>query len=263
MQPDRLTRIRHHLYRHGLTGVNDLAKLVDTSVVTMRRDLQKLEELGYIRRTHGGAEIAHAGALEIGFEARETQGLAVKRAIADAAYAALRPHCAIFLDSGTTVLQLALRLSLDPLPLSVFTNSIAIVQALMNTPSIQLSQIAGRVRAENRSVVGPLAERAIEGLWFDQLFLGTSAVQDDASLATQDCEEASMNAAMIRHAGERHLLIDSSKFGRHATYRVAALSELTHVITDEGIIEPWYERLERAGLHRTIVTGHAPAPTLP
>lgn len=248
MQPDRLTQIRHHLYRHGMTGVNELAQLVDASVVTIRRDLQRLEEMGFVRRRHGGAEIANSGALEIGFDARESQNLAVKRAIAEEAYASLRPHSSVFLDSGTTVLQLALKLRLDPMPLTLFTNSIAIVQALIETPQLTLTLIAGKVRAENRSVVGPLAERCIEGLWFDQLFLGTSVVQPDSGIATQDCEEASLNTAMMRHAGERHLLVDSTKFDRQATFRVGLLRDLTHLITDEALSPSWQTRIENMGL---------------
>ncbi|MBB2172157.1 DeoR/GlpR transcriptional regulator [Gluconacetobacter asukensis] len=253
MQPDRLTQIRHYLYLHGITGVNELARVVDTSVVTVRRDLHRLEELGHVRRTHGGAEIVNSGGLEIGFEARESHCLMIKRAIAEAAYASLRPHSSIFLDSGTTVLQLARRLRLGPIPLTVFTNSIAIVQALLDTPQLQLCLLAGRVRNENRSIVGPMAERSIEGLWFDQLFLGASAVQPDGGIATPDCEEASLNAAMVRRAGERLLLIDSSKFGRHATFRVAGLEDLGHLITDDGISGEWLARLEQAGVACTRV----------
>lgn len=258
MQPDRLTQIRHHLYRHGMTGVNELAQLVDASVVTIRRDLQRLEEMGFVRRTHGGAEIANSGALEIGFDTRESQNLSIKRAIAEQAYDALRPHGSVFLDSGTTVLQLALKLKMDPMPLTLFTNSIAIVQALIDTPQLNLTLIAGKVRPENRSVVGPLAERCIEGLWFDQLFLGTTAIQPDGGIATQDCEEASLNAAMIRHAGERHLLADSHKFDRHATFRVGALRDLTHLVTDDSLAPGWSSRLEKTGVIVSTVAGPSP-----
>ena len=253
MQPDRLTQIRHYLYRHGMTGVNELAKIVDSSVVTIRRDLQRLEEQGYVRRTHGGAEIVHSGGMEIAFEARESHRLGLKRAIAEAAFEGLHPHESVFMDSGTTVLQLARRLRLDPMPLNVFTNSIAIVQTLLDTPQLQITLIAGRIRNENRSIVGPLAERSIEGLWFDRLFLGASAVQPDGSIATPDSDEASLNAAMIRQATQRCLLMDSSKFGQHATFRVGRLEDMTHVITDDGLAPDWVERFAQASTALTRV----------
>lgn len=248
MQSDRLMQIRHHLYRFGQTGVTELAKIVDSSVATIRRDLQRLEEQGLVRRTHGGAEIIGTGSAEIDFQAREHHGLATKRAIADAAYAQLCEHSSVFLDSGTTVLQLAKRLRLEPIPLVVFTNSVAIVSTLLDTPRLQLNLLPGRVRNENRSIVGPLAERCIETLWFDQLFLGASAVQPDGSISTPDSEEASLNAAMTKRATLRFLLIDSQKFGRHSTFRVGTLDNITHVITDSHLSEEWVARLQQAEL---------------
>lgn len=253
MQPDRLTQIRHYLYRHGATGVNELAQIVDSSVATIRRDLQRLEEQGFVRRTHGGAEIVDSGGQEIGFEARESHCLRAKRAIAEAAYGHIRPHSSVFLDSGTTVLQLARRLRLEPMPLNVFTNSIAIVDALLDTPKLQISLLAGRIRNENRSIVGPLAERSIEALWFDQLFLGASAVLPDGGIATPDSDEASLNAAMIRHSTMQFLLMDSSKFGQHATFRVGKLEDVSHVVTDSGLAEDWIARLAQGNLAHTCV----------
>ncbi|WP_083813666.1 DeoR/GlpR family DNA-binding transcription regulator [Gluconobacter morbifer] len=255
MQPDRLAQIRHHLYRHGITSVTELAKVVESSVATIRRDLQRLEEQGYVRRTHGGAEIIGSGNAEVGFHARESHRLATKRAIADAAYERLIENTSIFLDSGTTVLQLAKRLRLHPIPLTVFTNSVAIVDALLDTPRIQLTLLAGRVRNENRSIVGPLAERSIEALWFDQLFLGASAVQPDGSIATPDSDEASLNAAMLRHSTMRFLLMDSGKFGKHSTFRVGTLDDVTHVITDDHLDEEWVSRLAQTELSCSYVSG--------
>lgn len=258
MQPDRLAQIRHHLYRHGATSVTELASLVESSVATIRRDLQRLEEQGYVRRTHGGAEIIGSGNAEVGFHARESHRLNIKRAIADAAYDQLIENTSIFLDSGTTVLQLAKRLRLHPIPLTVFTNSVAIVDALLDTPKIHLMLLAGRVRNENRSIVGPLAERSIEALWFDQLFLGASAVQPDGSIATPDSDEASLNAAMLRHSTMRFLLMDSGKFGKHATFTVGTLNDVTHVVTDDHLEEEWRSRLTRTELTCSFVseTGH-------
>jgi DeoR family transcriptional regulator, aga operon transcriptional repressor len=248
MQADRLTLIRRHLYMHGPTGVHDLARAVETSLATIRRDLQRLEEQGLVLRTHGGAEIAGSLGAEVGFESREHHNLGAKRAIADQAFERIRPHSAIFLDSGTTVLQVARRLRLDPVPLTVFTNSLAIVDALVGCDPIELVLLAGRVRQANRSVVGALAEQVIEGLWFDQLYLGASAVQSDNAIATLDSDEARLNASMLRRSTEKYLLADSAKFGRHATFRVAAIDHVTTVYTDDALDEAWVTHLEQLGV---------------
>jgi len=245
MQADRLTLIRRHLYIHGPTGVHDLARAVETSLATIRRDLQRLEEQGLVLRTHGGAEIAGSLGGEIGFESREHHNLRAKRAIADHAFELVRPHSAIFLDSGTTVLQVARRLRLDPLPLTVFTNSLAIVDALVGCDPIEVILLAGRVRQTNRSVVGALAEQVMEGLWFDQLYLGASAIQSDDAIATLDSDEARLNGSMLRRSTEKYLLVDSAKFGRHATFRVAPITDITTIFTDDALDAAWIARLDR------------------
>ncbi len=255
MQPDRLTQIRHYLYTHGSTGIHELARAMEISLATVRRDLQRLEEIGVVTRTHGGAMLAESAGSEIAFSVRETSLLVQKRTIANAAFAFLRPHSAVFLDAGTTVLQLAKRLQVTPLPLTLFTNSLAVAEVLFGVEPVQVFMLGGRLRHENKCVVGPLAEQAIEGLWFDQLYLGGSAVQPDNTLATPDGDEARLNASMVRRSTERVLLVDGSKFGRHATYRVAALSEMSHIVTDRGLPEPWRLRLQKLDLPMTLVEG--------
>ena len=190
-------------------------------------------------------ETSRSTGTELAFSVREGDGLATKRAIADAAFSWLRPRSAVFLDAGTTVLQLAKRLRLTPMPLTVFTNSLAVAEILFGIEPVQVFMLGGRLRHENKCVVGPLAEQVIEGLWFDQLYLGASAVQPDCTIATPDGEEARLNGLMLKRSSEHVLLVDSSKFGRHATYRVAPLEEMSHVFTDDALPPFWSARLHQ------------------
>lgn len=254
MQSDRLAQIRNYLYAHGSTGIHQLAQAMDVSLATLRRDLQRLEETGTIVRSHGGAAIAETAGTELGFTLRESRGLSVKRAIANAAFRRLAPRTAVFFDAGTTVLQLAKRLRLAPIPLTVFTNSLAVLEVLFGVEEVQVFMLGGRLRHENKCVVGLLAEQAIDGLWFDQLFLGASAVQPDGTVATPDGDEARLNASMLRRSTEHFLLVDSSKFGRHATYRVASLKEMSHIFTDAGLPEGWRARLRQADASHTLAS---------
>ena len=252
MQSARLTRIRHHLYTHGTTGIHALAAAMDVSLATLRRDLQRLEEQGGITRTHGGAAIAESSGTELAFSVRESHGLVVKRTIANEAHAMLRPRSAVFFDAGTTVLQLAKRLRVTPVPLTLFTNSLAVAEVLFGVEPVQVFMLGGRLRHENKCVVGPLAEQAIEGLWFDQLYLGATAVQPDNTVATPDGDEARLNALMIKRSSEHFLLVDSSKFGRNATYRVAPLKDISRIFTDDALSDPWRNRLQQMDVPVTL-----------
>ncbi|MFS2155837.1 DeoR/GlpR family DNA-binding transcription regulator [Pseudomonas sp. Pseusp122] len=244
---ERLSLICQHLYSHGESTIQTIADIADASLATVRRDLLSLEADGTIHRTHGGARIAKSAGVEVAFDLRENQNLFAKRAIAEVAYEQIVPGSSIFLDAGTTVLQLARRLRLDPLPLSVFTNCLNVAQVLMNTPGISIVLLGGQLRAENASMVGALAEAMIENLWFDQLFLGAGAIAPDACIYSLDASEAQLNQKMLARAGSTLLLADSSKFDQRLTYRVAPLSPALTVISDEQLSAKWQSRLQELG----------------
>lgn len=244
---ERLSLICQHLYSHGESTIQTIAEVAVASLATVRRDLQSLEADGTIQRTHGGARIAKSAGVEVAFDLRENQNLFAKRAIADVAYEQIVPGSSIFLDAGTTVLQLARRLRLNPVPLSVFTNCLNVAQALMNTPGIKVVVLGGQLRAENASMVGAVAEAMIDNFWFDQLFLGAGAIAPDACIYSLDASEAQLNQKMLARAASTLLLVDSSKFDQRLTYRVAPLDKSLTVISDEQLASGWWSRLHELG----------------
>jgi len=256
---ERLSLICQHLYSHGESTIQTIADIADASLATVRRDLLSLENDGVIHRTHGGARIAKSAGVEVAFDLRENQNLFAKRAIAEVAYEQIVSGSTIFLDAGTTVLQLARRLRLDPLPLSVFTNCLNVAQLLMNTPGITVVLLGGQLRAENASMVGALAEAMIENLWFDQLFLGAGAVAPDACIYSLDASEAQLNQKMLARAGTTLLLVDSSKFDQRLTYRVAPLNASLTVISDERLPTAWSAKLDELGCRLLKASNQTPA----
>lgn len=252
MQSERLDAIRRHLYSHGESPIQDLADAIGASLATVRRDLNRLEQEGVISRTHGGARIANSAEIEVAFSVREKQSLVEKRAIGVAAYELLSPHDAVFLDAGTTVLQLARCLRVRPIPLTVFTNGLVAAQELMNISEVKVSVIGGQIRNENASLVGPIAESVLDDLWFDQLFLGASAIGDDHRIYSLDSAEANLNARMRSRSANTTVLADSSKFGRRATYFVCDLGSIS-IVTDDQLSVERQNALQEGGAKLTTV----------
>ena len=251
MKGDRSAQIRQYLYSAGPSSVQAIADAVGASLATVRRDLQLLEQGGFILRDHGGARIAERAGGEVAFERREQRNLAAKRAIADAAYDRLEPETTVFLDAGTTVYQLARRLRLNPMPLNVVSNCIRIAQELAGVSGVTVTLLGGRLRPENASMVGILTERALDDLWFDQLFLGAGAIAADG-IYSLDADEARANAKMLTRCSRSVVLADSTKFGQVLTWRVAPLSAALAVITDQDLPEDWAKRLRDLGCDLTI-----------
>jgi DeoR/GlpR family transcriptional regulator of sugar metabolism len=252
MKIDRATAIRQHLFNRGYSSIGEIADAVGASEPTIRRDLQALEVEGAIIRTHGGARIAEQSGAEVAFESREQINLPAKRAIGEAAYQMLRPNTAVFLDAGTTVLQLARRLRLNPLPLRVFTNCLPVAQLLMPVAELSVNLLGGTLRPQNASMVGMLAEQALDRLWFDQLFLGAGAVSPNCEIYSADEHEARINAHMLARTNNPVILADADKFGMRLTYRVAAIAPEKRVVTDARLSAEWQQRLRELGCNVTL-----------
>lgn len=253
MQTDRLEAIRQHLYVQGVCSIPALADAVGTSLATVRRDLQILEQQGVVSRSHGSARIANGAETEAAFAVREKQNLEAKRAIAQAAYDALEPHGAVFLDAGTTVLQLVRLLRINPMPLTVFTNGLVVAQELMAVPKLRISLIGGQLRVDNASLVGPAAETALQSLWFDRLFLGAGAIGDDNRIYSVDAAEASLNALMRQRSAETVVLADATKFGRRATYGVTPVDASLRIITDDRLAPAACAGIRNTGADLSLV----------
>jgi DeoR/GlpR family transcriptional regulator of sugar metabolism len=256
MKIDRLSAIRQHLYAKGSASIAELVEAVDISVATLRRDLVTLESQGAVERVHGGARLAQAGNVEVAFEQRESANLGAKRLIADAAHALLRPHTTIFLDAGTTVLQLARRLRLDPVPLTAVTNGLPVAQELLHVDGVKVMMLGGELRPDNASLVGPHAESQLDRMHFDQLFLGAGAIGEDLTITTADLSEASLNARMLARSRQRVLLADSSKFDRTVTYVVSPLGGVTHLVAEAGLPMTWKKKIANLGIE-LILAGDA------
>ena len=254
---DRLNSIRQQLYANGQMAIADLCEAVEASVATVRRDLLALEEQGLIERVHGGARLAQGASTELAFGQRENANIAAKRAIADLAFGMLRPHTAVFLDAGTTVLQLARRLRLEPIPLTAVTNGLPVAQELMGVRSVKVMILGGEVRPDHASIVGPHAEAQLDRMHFDQLFMGAGAVGADLSIFTGDLAEASLNTRMLARSRQRIVLVDASKFGRNATYVVGAIANVSHVISDRTLPARWLQAIENAGVELMIADAKA------
>ena len=231
--PERKSLIRDFLFAHGQTSVNTLARRIGMSPATLRRDLVEMEASGQIERVHGAARIARNTSVEVAFARREKTNLAAKRAIATYAFERIRPGAVIFLDAGTTVLQLARRIRMSGLALSVFTNGLAVANELVSVPGIEVNLIGGRVREENMSVAGAVAQSMLERLWFDQLFLGASAIDESLEITSFDADEARLNATMVARSSQTWIMADHTKFGCRATYSVLSLSAPHSVVTDQ------------------------------
>jgi len=229
--------------------VGELAVRFGVSESTIRRDLQLLSDNGAVERTHGG--VLPPSRFEPSFGQKETENRSQKRAIARVAATLVEPGHSVFLDGGTTTLELA-RLLRTRNDISVASNSVPIAVELANHPRLILT--GGSVKESTLALVGPIAERSIEEMHVDIAFIGMNGVSSTEGFTTPTLEEAATKARMIRAGRATVVLADGSKLGFVTFAHVARVDEVDLLLTDEGAPGSEVQALRSAGLEVRIAT---------
>lgn len=249
--------------RAGGVRVSELTEFLGVSYMTVRRDLERLEAHGWLRKVHGGAVLAAGSTEEPGFEAKSFMQQPAKRAIAGRAVTLVEPTTAIALSAGTTTWMLARGLLGTTQPLSVVTNSTAVADILAagGQPSQISVVLTGGVRTPSAALVGPIADRAIASLHVDRLFMGVHGMDARAGYTTPNLAEAQTNQALIASARQLIILADSTKWGNVGLADFGPLSIADVLITDDGIADDARRALEEQVGELIVVPVHENTPT--
>ena len=250
-QPDRLAAILDRLGDNGSVDVDDLAGALSVSGSTVRRDLRVLEERGLLERTHGGA-VGLDRAFELPLRVRGGQHRPEKLRIARAAAALVSDGATIGLTGGSTTTEVARQL-VDVEHLTVVTNAINIAAELAIRPNLRLIVTGGVARGTSYELVGPLAERTLEGLHVETVFVGVDGVSLQAGFTTHEDVEAQTDQALISHAARVAVVADASKVGRATLARICEPSAVDELITDDAADPEILDALRGQGVSVTVV----------
>ena len=244
------------LHQEGLVTVPMIAKLCVTSEMTIRRDFDFLEELGLLARTHGGAVLPNSPSakrfdmIEPSLDRRIILNQKAKFAIAALAAKQVEPAQTIALDVGTTVFALADLIK--DMSVRVFSTSLPIASHLGQSKA-KVYMPGGKVQGIEPSIVGVRAIKYLKRFHFDTAFLGVSGVAEDG-FYDYSIEETEIKSAIVSQSKRKIVLMDSSKFERVSVARVAGLSEIDLLITDESPAGRLKEALEAAGVKILIAS---------
>lgn len=239
----RRVRIVEQVNRRGILSVTELARLLGTSLMSIRRDLTLLDAQGRLRRTHGGA-VALAAPPDVPLRRRERLELQAKAAIGRAAASLVQPGETVLLDAGTTVLAMARSLRAIR-NLTVVTNSVQVLTELWDRPGLRVVALGGVARPASGSIAGPLAEKALEEIRVDRAFLGTTGITPRWEVSNSDLELAALQRRILSVARESYLLADHTKFGRSGLAVVGPLKAFSSVITSPHLSPPLLIQLRK------------------
>jgi len=246
---ERRQKIKEILDQQGRITVDDIVAGFKVSAVTARGDLDVLSERGDLIRSHGGAVRQLNPVPDYPLRFKETIHHAEKVRIGHAAAQLVMPGQTVILDSGTTTAQIARHLKSARIqPLTVITNAVNIAWELAESENSSLIMIGGLLRHASNSLVGPQAERMLQELHADHLFLSVDGLDPDEGFSTPDILEAQLNRVMIRVSDEVTVVADSSKFNRRSLSLIGGIDCARRVVTDNGADAHTVSRLREKGL---------------
>ncbi len=233
---------------NGAVSLRELARVVQTSEVTVRRDVRALEAEGLLDRRHGGAVLPGGFTRESGFPQKSHLATAEKTAIADLAAGFVEEGEAIVVGAGTTTQELARRLARVP-GLTVVTNSLLVAQALAHANRVEVVMTGGTLRGSNYALVGSGAEQSLQGLRVSRAFLSGSGLTAERGLSTSNMLSASVDRALVQAAGEVVVLADHTKLGSDTMFQTVPTDVITRLVTDEppGARRPGRDRTAGPG----------------
>jgi DeoR/GlpR family transcriptional regulator of sugar metabolism len=246
LAPERLDRLREIVRDRRVVRVDVIGRHLRVSPATVRRDLLALEKSGEVQRVHGGVVSMGQPAEEPLFDDKASLAPDEKRRIAQAALAFVRTDDTIYLDGGSTILELA-RLLRDRARLTVVTNSLRAAQELAGGGP-RLILIGGELRRLSQTLIGPLTRHLVGELHVDRAFMGTIGLSLREGMTTTDSGEAYTKSLVMERAREVILLADGSKIGKVSFARAGHWDHVRVLITDRDADPAFTKAMARRGI---------------
>ncbi|BBI32900.1 DeoR/GlpR family DNA-binding transcription regulator [Cohnella abietis] len=223
----RQQQIMDRLTSDGEVKLSELKEMFDVTEMTLRRDLEKLEQLGSIRRIFGGAILVGK---DIALHERTGVLTDEKARIGSKVAQLLRPNDSIFIDGGSTTLQISKYLRQE-MNLTVVTNAINIAQEL-HAKRISTILLGGVLLEQTATLIGPIAIENIARMAFDRVFLGATGLSDNHGFSNSNMYESEIKRLAITQSKEVNIVMDHTKFGTQGLFSFATLAAADRIVTD-------------------------------
>ena len=244
---ERRNAILEKLQAERRVVVSELSQIYKVSEETIRRDLEKLENDGFVIKSYGGAVINENANVDLPFNIRKKRNVISKQKIAEVISSRIKDGTSIMLDASSTAVYIAKALK-ERKNLTLITNSIEILIEMFDTPNVNVLSTGGAMREGSFALVGPQTDKMLKSYHVDVAIV--SAKGFDLETGMTDTEELhANNKKTMLHAGrEKALAVDSSKFGKTAFTEIGTLEDISMVVTDAKPDEVWLQAFKEYGI---------------
>ncbi|WP_228481077.1 DeoR/GlpR family DNA-binding transcription regulator [Vibrio fluminensis] len=248
---ERRESILSKLREFGSVSVIQLADEYGVSKVTVRNDLDSLENKGLLIRSHGGAMQKTTTTNESMNSLKGNLHVNEKKAIAKAGVDYIHNGDSLIIGAGTTTEQLVHLLE-EFDNLFVITNGLNILLAIPRNDNISIVSTGGSLHQNSMSFYGSLAEESIEKYHVNKMIVGIDGLNIEAGITTHSEHEARFYKAMRKATDKCIVLADSSKLGKVSVHKIMPCSDIDVLITDKRISKEYREYLESLNIELVI-----------
>ncbi len=228
---ERKLKIAEVVGKNGGVKTSDLSSMFNVSEMTILRDLSSLEDQGLLKRVYGGAVTFKKSTTELSIDLRKQLNAAEKNIIAQKALKLISDGDSIFLDSSTTALALAKKLSTRS-GLTVITNGLEIINEIKDEPGINTLCPGGQLQENTHSFIGSATENFLRDYFADKAVISASGISLESGITVENSIQAAIKKIMLKNALSRVVLVDSSKFDVVRLAKVCAIEDINIIVTD-------------------------------
>ena len=249
----RREEMRRRVIEEGFARIEDLARDLQVSIMTVHRDLDALERQGWLTKIRGGATANPSALVEAGVHERGVALHSYKAAIAASAAELLSPGQTVFVDDSTTAMAL-LPFLVERAPIRVATNFLPVVRELAEASTVQVVLLGGKYYPRQEACFGLQTVDAIHQLHADLLFMSTTAVNHGACYHRSEVT-VMVKRAFMACAARTVLLVDHAKFGRPSPHLLCPVEAFDVVVTDDSVDPEDLAELDRLDVEVRVATG--------
>ncbi|WP_211748268.1 DeoR/GlpR family DNA-binding transcription regulator [Paenibacillus sp. Marseille-Q4541] len=249
---ERRETILTELDKTGKVQVISLAQMYKVSTETIRRDLDRLEKEGKLRKVYGGAVRVRSETVEPSFLTRSGMNLKEKQTIGKIAASLIKDGETVMLDNGTTTLEIMRNLK-GRSQVTVLTSSVPILNCAMEGFQGKIIFAGGEIHRDYQAATGMITHQLFQQFKVNKAFISAGGISITDGITDFHLEEALLSRKMMERAEESILVADHSKFGVTTFAEIAPLTHISMIITDQNCSRDWKEQI--ASLDIEMITG--------
>jgi DeoR family myo-inositol catabolism operon transcriptional repressor len=249
LKTKRIQQIQEYVLKHQSVSLDDLGTVFGVSKTTIRRDIRKLISEGMIQKVYGGVAISHAK-LE-SFNERKARNPIQKRLIAKTAADYVENGDVIFIDSGTTTLEMITFLKTKQV--TIITNNLDIIIQALRFENLTVISTGGLLERNTKSFSSYSHADSFKKYNFDKVFMASTGVSISNGVTNSSPIESGIKETIVKGNADVFLLVDHTKLDKYAMVTYCGLKEVDYLITDNFLDESYQDFAKENSIELVVI----------